>query len=153
MSSFSSIEGLLKNIEKNVEDTLRKDISKYAVKTMKDKKKELVYSRPQSEYYERTYEFLNSTVSMYEDNKSSSRKKVLSVFTETNDTFMPSGHSSWVNDKKQNKKIPLWLEYGNFSSLHSYDGAFYFHYSLIEIEDNLKKEFIKGLAKRGIKAY
>lgn len=154
MPNFNNVESLLKYIERKTEDVLRTDISNYSEDVLTNRKQIDVYNSRESVFYNRTYEFLNSSKSTFDEKASSSYTKVISVFSDTSKSSMPSGHPSWVDNSNQNEFIPLWLNSGNNnSSLYSYVGTNYFSNFVSEVKSNLKTEMIKGLKKRNIYAY
>jgi len=150
MPSFSTLSGLFSFVEKQIESTLQSEISQESKKMLKESMEDKVYSRPTTGIYERKNELLNSSDTEFE---SSGTTKILSVFNNTSNNFMPSGHPSWLNlDSNENEKIPFWLEFGNESSLYAYSGTGYFEFMTQRLKKELKPLMIKGLKKRGIDA-
>lgn len=151
MATFSTLSSLSAYIKESVKDTLLKDVAEYNSRALKRSKEENVYKAYSPSEYERTYEFLNSNPSVFNDSKSNKNRFVLTTYTETSDAFMPSGHISWASENPMNSAIPFYMEYGNGDSpIYQYGARPYFMDAYTDIEKSLKRNLIMGLRKRGI---
>ena len=99
------------------------------------------------------HELLNSSVSVFNDRESKERKKVMDVYNDTSNTFMPSGHPSWADNSNQNVNIPMWMNDGTNSPLYSHLQTNYIDIAHQKIESGIKEEFIIALKKYGLEAY
>lgn len=147
--SYGNLKALEMVIKKEVENTLRSDVAKDAVEKHKKSKRENVYSRPESDSYSRTDELLESSVAMFNDNKSNDKKLVLEIYDETSDFYNPSLHPSWVDGSNQNKNIPKWINYGH-GGIANYAATNYIEKAREEINQSATKVLKQGLKKRGI---
>lgn len=154
MNDFDTIEEMFIYMEQGVESALRTEGSKMGVKVVKDDLDDKLYSMPESDYHVRTGELRNSVISIFDDKfaKSSKRnEKRITIDHDTSQTFMPSGHRSWVNDSIQNKNIPMWINEGHKGVLaNPFIGINYFESSFQKISDQIIPTMIKGLRRFGI---
>lgn len=151
--SYSSLKALEMAIKKEVENSLRSDVAENAVDIHKKLKKDNVYSRSESEWYDRTHELLNSSVANFNDNKSTSDKLELEIYDETNDTYMPSGHPSWLSKSSRNNKnryIPGWINDGHGGLGVEYEETNYIEKAREKINKTSLDVLKKSLSKKGI---
>ena len=148
MATFSGINSYMNHIRTNFRGTLEVEVSNKNNELQQIAKQQTVYnSEPQD--YERTYEFLYANKSIVLK-KGRKNEIYLQTYTPTTLAYMPSRHSSWVDGSIQNKGLPFWIEYGNNSSLYSYEGRDYYSLAYRMIKAQLKSTITNGMKKRGI---
>lgn len=149
---FDDIDLLLNYAESAMEEILRLDTSKMAVDTVKAELDAKLYSMPESDYYTRTGELRNSVVSVFDDKYSGGSAKGtkrIEIKHDTSQTYMSSGHRSWVNNSIQNRNIPMWINEG-YGGLSTFLGIHYYESSFDKISNKLISTFIQGFKRFGI---
>lgn len=154
VASFDYLEQMEVYFETVAEDVLRDEGSKKGVSIMKDILIRDLYSQPESDYYVRTGELLNSVVSVFNDGQSSKKKKIIEIKNATDENFMPSHHPNWFGEGRRNMNawIPQYIDEGH-GGLANFIGINYFQNTWDEFDLKITDALVKGFKKRGIDAY
>lgn len=147
MKSFANLNDLKNYIKSEIYDISKNEVSEEGKNKLKESIDETVYSRPENDYYERTYAMKNST----DSNVSRSSDGVhIKIFN--NPDKMDYSYPSWHPEKYGNdhrKSIINWLNNGH-GGIISYEEQRFIERAEDKLDKELKKILVKGLNSRGI---
>lgn len=130
-------QSLVDDLEDIAKQAVENEIQEYVLETLRSAINDRVYSIPQGNSYDRTYDLLRAaTIDIIQEED---RIRVIGYIEPSKLSFSPYiAHSSWVDGSDQRENIAMWLEYGNNlnggNPIVEYKGRYYFQYAFERID-------------------
>jgi hypothetical protein len=104
------------------------DLAEQIKDSLKQNLKQNWYDKSTPQNYQRSFDLLNSITcsSVYEDGSNGYKVEVYYDISKIKPTGMPVGlfprHMNITDNEPSNQYLPLWIEEGETSSIHAYEG-------------------------------